>query len=159
GATAVLDVPVTAQDEPGFYVNAHFLRKGSYYASSKYIKVPPDDHKLQVAISTDKPQYLPGDKAQYTIQVNDVAGRPVSRAEFSLGVVDEAIYAIRRDYTEDPLSFFFGHEWNHVRTEDSMNFYFNGEAGKRRMQLAQLRPPTRLAQIKPERLAQPKVRK
>ena len=33
-----------------------------------------------------------------------------------------------------------------------MNFYFSGEAGKRRMQLAQLRPPTRLAQLKPERL-------
>ena len=61
--------------------------------------------------------------------------------------------------TQDPLTFFFGHEWNHVRTEDSMNFYFNGEAGKRRMQLAQLRPPSRLAQLKPERLVQPKVRK
>jgi uncharacterized protein YfaS (alpha-2-macroglobulin family) len=40
-----------------------------------------------------------------------------------------------------------------------MNFYFNGEAGKRRMQLAQLRAPSRLAQLKPERLVQPKIRK
>jgi uncharacterized protein YfaS (alpha-2-macroglobulin family) len=45
--------------------------------------------------------------------------------------VDEAIYAIRRDFTQDPLTFFFGHEWNRVRTDDSMNFYFSGEAGKR----------------------------
>ena len=126
------------------------------YTSIKYIKVPPDDHKLQVAITTDKPQYLPGDKAQYSIQVNDVAGKAVPRAEFSLGVVDEAIYAIRRDTTQDPLMFFFGREWNRVRTDDSMGFYFSGEAGKRRMQLAQQKPPTRLAQLKPDRLVQPK---
>ncbi|HXA52476.1 MAG TPA: MG2 domain-containing protein, partial [Candidatus Acidoferrum sp.] len=159
GATALLELPVSVQDEPGIYVGAQFLRKGSLHSSVKYIKVPPDDHKLQVAITTDKPQYLPGSKAQYTLQVNDAAGKPVPRAEFSLGVVDEAIYSIRRDVTQDPLAFFFGHDWNHVRTEDSMNFYFNGEAGKRRMQLAQLRPPTRLAQLKPERLVEPKVRK
>src|SRR5262249_33029698 len=101
-ATAVIDVPITAQDEPGFYVTAHLMRGGNLYSASKYIKVPPDDHKLQVAISTDKPQYLPGSKAQYTLQVNDIAGKPVPRAEFSLGVVDEAIYAIRRDLMEDP---------------------------------------------------------
>lgn len=159
GATAVFDVPITAQDEPGLYVGAQFLRKGSLYSSVKYLRIPPDDHKLAIAIATDKPQYLPGEKAQYTLQVNDAAGHPVPRAELSLGVVDEAIYSIRRDTTQDPLSFFFGHEWNRVRTEDSMNFYFNGEAGKRRMQLAQLRPPSRLAQLKPERLVQPKVRK
>src|SRR5262249_14660339 len=104
GATAQIDLPVTAEDEPGFYVVAPFLRKGVYYSSVKYIKVPPDDHKLQVAITTDKPQYLPGDKAQYTVQVNDAAGKPVPRAEFSLGVVDEAIYSIRRDLTQDPLT-------------------------------------------------------
>ena len=159
GATVQLDLPVTVQDEPGIFVGAQFLRNGSLYSSVKYVKVPPDDHKLHVAITTDKPQYLPGEKALYILQVNDSVGRPVSDAEFSLGVVDEAIYAIRRDVTQDPLNFFFGHEWNRVRTEDSMNFYFNGEAGKRRMNLAQLRPPSRLAQLKPERLVQPKVRK
>ena len=44
-------------------------------------------------------------------------------------------------------------------TEDSLNYYFSGEAGKRRMRLAELRPPSRLAQFKPDRLVQPKVRK
>ena len=46
-----------------------------------------------------------------------------------------------------------------MNTENSLNFYFNGEAGKRRMQLAQLRDPSRLAQLKPERMVQPKIRK
>jgi uncharacterized protein YfaS (alpha-2-macroglobulin family) len=44
-------------------------------------------------------------------------------------------------------------------TQSSLQYYFHGEAGKRRMRLAELRPPSRLAQLKPERLAEPKVRK
>jgi hypothetical protein len=158
-STAVFAVPVTVADEPGFFVSAQFLRAGSMYRGSKYVKVPPVDHQLNVSVATDKPQYQPGQTAQYSINVTNAEGKPAPQAEFSLGVVDEAIYAIRPDTVQDPLGFFFGHEWNHVLSEDSLDYYFNGEAGKRRMQLAQLRPPSRLAQLKPERLAQPKVRK
>jgi uncharacterized protein YfaS (alpha-2-macroglobulin family) len=158
-STAILDVPVTAQDEPGIWVSAQYLRKGVMYQGTKYIKVPAVDHQLNVNVATDKPQYRPGDAAQYSVQVTGADGKPAPRVELSLGVVDEAIYGIRRDMTQDPLAFFFGHEWNMVTTEDSLNFYFNGEAGKRRMRLAALRDPSRLAQLKPDRMVQPKIRK
>src|ERR1700757_950612 len=46
-----------------------------------------------------------------------------------------------------------------VHTEDSLNYYFSGEAGKRRMRLAALRDASRLAQLKPDRMVQPKIRK
>jgi len=158
--TAVqFSVPIKPADEPGFYVTAQFLRGGNLYQANKYIKVVPLGHQMNVTLETDKPQYLPGETALYRIRATDPVGNPVPRAEFSLGVVDEAIYAIRRDYLEDPLSFFFGHEWNGVFTGNSLAYYFNGEAGKRRMRLAELRPASRLAQLKPERLVQPKVRK
>jgi len=158
-ATAVFEVPVSASDEPGLFVAAQFVRGGNVYQAQKYLKVPPVDHQLNVSLATDKPQYLPGATAQYSIHVTGADGKPVPKAELSLGVVDEAIYAIRHDTLQDPLSFFFGHEWDSVYTVNSLNFYFNGEAGKRRMRLAQMRPPSRLAQLKPERLAQPKIRK
>ena len=78
-------MPVTAQDEPGIYVSAQFLRKGAIYQGTKYIKVPPVSHQLNVNVATDKPQYLPGETAQYSVQVTDADGKPVPRAEFSLG--------------------------------------------------------------------------
>lgn len=158
-STIVLEVPVTAQDEPGIWVSAQYLRKGAMYQGTKYLKAPPVSHQLNVSIATDRPQYRPGDTAQYTVQVSGADGKPAPGAELSLGVVDEAIYAIRRDMTQDPLAFFFGREWNMVHTEDSLNFYFNGEAGKRRMRLAALRDASRLAQLKPDRMVQPKIRK
>ena len=158
-STAILEVPVTAADEPGFFVAAQFIKNGESYFAQKYIKVPPVDHQLNVAVSTDKPQYLPGQTAQYTVRVTGADGRPVPRAELSLGVVDEAIYGVRPDTLQNPLAFFFGHEWDSVFTGTSLNFYFTGEAGKRRMRLAAMRPQTRLAQLKPDRLVQPKIRK
>ena len=158
-STVTVEIPVTAQDEPGINVSAGFVRKGTYYTGSKYLKVPPTEHQLNVKVATDKPQYLPGQSAEYSIDVTGNDGKPVPRAEFSLGVVDEAIYAIVKDTTPDPVDFFFGTNWNAVNTDNSLDYFFNGEAGKRRMRLALLRAPSRLAQLKPERLVQPKVRK
>ena len=158
-STATFEVPVTARDEPGITVAAAFLRKGNLYSGEKWIKAPPVDHQLNVKVSTDKPQYRPGETADYRIDATDAEGKPAPRAEFSLGVVDEAIYGIRKDTSEDMLSFFFERQWNRVYTGDSLSYFFSGEAGKRRMRLAELRPAGRLAQLKPERLVQPKVRK
>lgn len=158
-STVVLEVPVTAKDEPGLWVNAQFVRKGAMYQGAKYVKVPPEDHKLNIALATDKAQYRPGETAQYSVHVTTPDGKPAAGAELSLGVVDEAIYAIRRDAAQDPVAYFFGQEWNMVHTEDSLNYYFSGEAGKRRMRLAALRDASRLAQLKPDRMVQPKIRK
>jgi len=159
GETAAFDLPVTANDEPGITVSAGFIRKGAFYSGTKYVRVPPVEHQLNVKLSTDKPQYLPGQTAEYSIDVSGADGKPVPRAAFSLGVVDEAIYAIRKDTAQDILTFFFERAWNHVNTDTSLDYFFNGEAGKRRMRLAELRPPSRLAQLKPERLVEAKVRK
>ncbi|MGP8247123.1 MAG: MG2 domain-containing protein, partial [Bryobacteraceae bacterium] len=159
GATVTYEVPVGASDEPGINIAAAFVRKGVFYSGVKYVSVPPVDHRLNVKLATDRPQYLPGQTAQYKIEVTGPDGQPVPRAEFSLGVVDEAIYGLRPDTTRDPLGFFFEREWNRVNNEVSLEYYFNGEAGKRRMRLAELRRPFRLAQLKPERLVQPKIRK
>ena len=158
-STISFDIPVTANDEPGISVSACFIRDGVFHGGGKYIKIPPVEHQLNVKVSTDKPQYLPGQTAEYSIDASSFDGKPAARAEFSLGVVDEAIYGIRRDSTQDILSFFFSSGYNRVFTDSSLDYFFTGDAGKRRMQLAQLRSPSHLAQLKPDRLVLPKVRK
>jgi uncharacterized protein YfaS (alpha-2-macroglobulin family) len=159
GGTATFEYTVARDDEPGFFVSALFLRKGEIHQGQKRIIVPPDDHKLIIQISTDKPQYSPGQTATYSLDVRTAGGKPAAGADLSLGVVDEAIYAIRKDETPDIVNVFYGREWDSVYTENSLMYYFTGEAGKRRMQLALLRRPSVLAQLKPERLVQPKIRK
>src|SRR5262249_11681611 len=82
--------------------------------------------------------------------------------EFSVGVVDEAIYSVEADNVPDIHGFFYGSIGNRVGTESSMSFYFTGEAGKKPILLANEfnSKHRRLAQLKPsEPLVQPKSRK
>ncbi len=159
GGTATFSYKVTKEDEPAFFVSAEFFYDGELHQGAKRVKAPPIDHKLDIRLSTDKPQYLPGQPATYSIDVKTSDGQPAAGTELSLGVVDEAIYAIVKDSTPDLVDVFYGREYNSVQTLDSLTYFFNGEAGTRRMQLAALRPKTRLAQLKPEQLIKPKIRK
>ncbi len=158
GPTATVSIPITESQAPNFFLSASFLRDNEFHHGVKSIRVPASSKQLKVSIKPSKKQFLPGDSAEYTVEASDQAGKPVV-AEFSLGLVDEAIYAIRQDSTQDIFKFFYGRIWNVVNTNSSLSYYFHGEAGKRRMTLASLRPPTKFAQLKPERLVQPKVRK
>lgn len=158
GSSIMVDIPVLATYSPNFFVNAVFLRDNEEHQGTKSVSVPPDGHKLQVQIQPSKPQYQPGEAASYTIKAADNSGKPVA-AEFSLGVVDEAIYSIHPEIATDILKEFYGSTYNQVGTETSLTYYFHGEAGHRQMQLTDVRRSRALAQIKPERLVQPKVRK
>ncbi|MCX6613106.1 MAG: alpha-2-macroglobulin, partial [Acidobacteria bacterium] len=107
-------------------------------------------------ITPAKQEFKPGEPAQYGVEVKDWKGQPV-RAELSFGVVDEALYAVQKDMTQTPLSYFYGNVYNEVSSSSSLSYYFRGEAGKRAMRLAKLRPS--LGQLKPDRVGDPRVRK
>ena len=74
-------------------------------------------------------------------------------------MVDEAIYGVRPEATPDIFKFFYGKTYNRISTSSSLSYYFQGESGKHRMQLTGLRNRRNLAQLKPETLVQPKIRK
>jgi uncharacterized protein YfaS (alpha-2-macroglobulin family) len=159
GGSITVDVPVKPEYAPNFYVAAVFIRDNKLYQGSKSLTVPPVQHELKVQLLPSKPQYQPGEAASYTIKATDASGKPIAGAEFSLGVVDEAIYAIKPDMTPNIMNAFYGRVYSRVSTDTSLTYYFSGQAGKRAMQLANARRSRSLAQLKPERLVQPKVRK
>ncbi len=158
GGSITVDVPIKPEYAPNFYVAATFIRDNKLYQGNKSLSVPPSQHELKVDLTPSKPQYQPGEGASYTIKATDASGKPVS-AEFSLGVVDEAIYAIQPETVLPILKAFYGTIYSQVSTDTSLTYYFSGQAGKRAMQLASVRPHRSLAQLKPEKLVQPKVRK
>jgi alpha-2-macroglobulin len=157
GPTASFDLPIRADYAPNIYVNASFVRDGQMFMGMKSVRVPPAEQTLNVAIKTSKEQFKPGERGAVTVEAKDFAGKPVS-GEFSVGIVDEAIYAIRREAAEDILSFFYGRRHNAVFTTSSLSYSFHGSSGKRRMQLAGLNG-SRRAQLKPDRFVDPRVRK
>jgi uncharacterized protein YfaS (alpha-2-macroglobulin family) len=158
GGPVTVQIPIQLENAPNFYVSAAFLRENKLHQGSKNINVSPDALKLNVQLQPSKPQFQPGEAASYTLVARDAEGKPAA-AEFSLGVVDEAIYAIRPEATTDIFKFFYGRVFNHVNTDSSLSYYFQGEAGKKQMKLAEVKPHKWLADIKPERLVEPKIRK
>ncbi len=159
GGSVTVDVAVQPEFAPNFYVSASFIRDNKFYSGNKSLKVPPTQHELNVELQPSKPQYQPGQPGAYTIKATDAAGEPVAGADFSLGVVDEAIYAIEPESVGGIVTAFYGTIYSRVSTDSSLSYYFSGQAGKRAMQLANVRPSHGLAQLKPERLVQPKIRR
>ena len=158
GGSTTIEVPVTDASEPDFFVAASFLKDNALYQGSKQIKVPALDKQLSLELKGSKPQFQPGETASYTLTALDNTGKPVA-GEFSLGMVDEAIYSIKKDTTPDIFQSFYGPAYTNVSTANSLSYYFNGEAGRRRMQLAAMHHRRPLAQLKPDRLVAPKIRK
>jgi len=159
GGSITVDVPIRSEYAPNFFVSAAFIRDNKFYSGNKSLTVPPSEHMMKVDLQPSKPQYQPGQAGEYTIRATDSAGKPVAGADFSLGVVDEAIYAIEPESVPNIVSAFYGKIYSNVGTESSLSYYFSGQAGKRAMQLARTRPPHAMAQMKPEKLVQPKIRK
>ncbi|HSE48614.1 MAG TPA: MG2 domain-containing protein [Terriglobales bacterium] len=160
-ASATIDVPITADAQPNIFVAVAFFSENNLYQASRNLKVPAVDKQLNITVSPTKETFTPGEKSSYVINVKDAAGKPV-QGEFSIGVVDEAIYAIRPDQSGDMMQSFYGSVYNAVMTESSLAYYFYGQAGERPLPLAKRGNYTRraLAQLKPnEALVAPKIRK
>ncbi len=158
GGTATVELPIESSHAPNVFVDAVFVSNNTLYRGSKSLSVPPVEKQIQVEVQSAKAEYKPGEPATFTVLAKDYSGKPVS-AEFSLGVVDEAIYAVKREAQPDILKVFYGRTYNRVQTDTSMDYYFSGEAGTRRMQLAHLRASSSRAQLKPARMVEPRIRK
>ena len=78
-------------------------------------------------ILPNKPRYQPGDLATYKISTRTPDKKPV-QAEVSLGVVDEAIYAIAPDSTPNIVSYFYPKRAMEVQTAYSFpDIYLSGD--------------------------------
>jgi uncharacterized protein YfaS (alpha-2-macroglobulin family) len=153
-----IEVPVGPDDIGDTYVNVVFLGDDRLYRAERRLSVPAIRHQLQLAIAADQGVARPGETGTFTVTARDAEGRP-ARAQVSVGVVDEAVYAIRRDHTADPLRFFYRREYSRVGTQFSREYSFVGYSGRDQLMLARRRRPFTLADFKSDRPGQPEVRK
>jgi uncharacterized protein YfaS (alpha-2-macroglobulin family) len=167
-ANITVDVPITVECQPNMFISAVFVWNDQAYEGSRSLSVPAVERRLKIEITPAKQQFEPGEAETYKVSTMDWAGKPVA-AELSVGVVDDAVYAVEPDSAGDIVRAFYGARENGVQTQTSLEFYFHGEAGKRPMELAGIaggasrgRAGGRehsLAQVKASDLVQPKIRK
>ncbi len=105
GTTAIVDIPITAAMQPNVWAVFEIVAEGRRQMVEVPIRVPKRDRRLQVAVTTDRERYQPGQPMRVSVEVKNAAGRPTS-ADLSVGVVDEAIYALSQELHPDPVRFF-----------------------------------------------------
>ncbi|MHB0937981.1 MAG: alpha-2-macroglobulin family protein [Armatimonadota bacterium] len=122
GPVKLLQVPITEQHEPNVFLDAVMVSDRQLYTDHKQVVVPPVGHFLNVEVKADKEQYLPREEGTLTVTARDADGKPVS-AEVALGLVDESVYYIQKDYAGDPRQFFYGTKRDdHVRTQGTVQY-------------------------------------
>lgn len=128
GMVEVVEIPVTEAQAPFIHVSAVAVGVGRFYSRTLPLRVDFQPDKLDLKVTADKPLYGPGDPVRLTITSNR-SGRPVP-AELSLGVVDEAIYAIAKERQDDIWQFFRGSREHLVTTLHSFPRVYLGGAAK-----------------------------
>ncbi|HEY3298531.1 MAG TPA: MG2 domain-containing protein, partial [Armatimonadota bacterium] len=116
--SAVLTFQVRNEYKPNFYIDACLVRDKNFLTQEVRAKVAMGAEALKVDITPNKTRYRPGENAVYKIKVEDSKGKPAS-AQMSVGVVDEAIYAIQEDTTTPILGYFYARKPNMVNTSFS----------------------------------------
>lgn len=93
-----IKIPVTRQFAPNVYVAACSVSNMRLNEASSKLVVTIPEHKLNVEVTPDQPDYKPGDTATITVKTTNANGQ-ATPSEVSVGVVDESIYAIQEDHT------------------------------------------------------------
>jgi uncharacterized protein YfaS (alpha-2-macroglobulin family) len=160
GRSIVLDIPIKANYAPNVFLNVSYVKNGDMFTSDQRLVVPARDKMLNLEIISNKKEYKPRESASYTILARNSEGAPVSGAEVSLGVVDEAIYSVAPDFAGNIKNEFYGMRYNTVETHLSISYSFTGFAGDKPLYLASNKPAYQLADFKNEgELVQPTIRR
>lgn len=159
GRAASIEVPIEARFAPNVFLNVTYVRGGEMYTQDVELHVPALDKLINLQIIPNKKEFKPRETASYTVLARNADGSPASGAEVSLGVVDESIYSIAPESVEDIRRAFYGPRYNSVQTSFSVNYYFSGYAGTKKIELAQTKRARQLADFKNENTVTPQVRK
>ncbi|GEM82070.1 alpha-2-macroglobulin family protein [Meiothermus hypogaeus] len=127
GSTFTYELKLTPQMAPNGYLSVTILGQGEYYSEVAGFLLPPSEKFLNVAITSDKTTYKPGETATYRLKVADPQGRPV-KSQVTVGLVDEAIYLVRPEKSPDIRGFFWGLKSNVVGTQTAGGYYFGNVA-------------------------------
>ncbi|MGN6133851.1 MAG: alpha-2-macroglobulin family protein, partial [Aureliella sp.] len=116
--TAKVEIPVTATDQPNFFVEALTIYNGRFYSANREIIVPPANRVLDVAVAADKSEYLPGEQGTLDVSVKDADGQPVSGSVL-VSIYDRSLEAIASDVLPDDIREFF---WKWRRSHNPTNW-------------------------------------
>ena len=127
--TRILEIPVKKTFSPNVHLSVMQHDGNRLYHKKVSLNVAVEGREMSIETRFDKTEYRPGDRAVLSIRASDHEGRPV-QGDFSVGVVDEAIYYIRPDHTAPIHTYFYAKRSSWISTTYSFPIRYLGGAVK-----------------------------
>ena len=108
----IVDIPITRERKPNFFVEATTVRDGRAHEQSRRICVPPEEGMVTVRVETDKPEYKPGERAHVKVSATTLDGRP-AQAQVALSAFDRSVLYIQPEFAPPIAKFFHGNVRRH----------------------------------------------
>ncbi|MGQ9706997.1 MAG: alpha-2-macroglobulin family protein [bacterium] len=121
-----LELPIKSDYYPNVTLSLLYAQKDGYYYNRQDISVKDPSKSLRMSLNMDKKEYRPGDEARWSVNVTDYSGKP-QIADVSLGMVDEALYAIREEDKTTLESIFYPY-MSYLNVVTSDQFYYGSYA-------------------------------
>ncbi|MCS7265903.1 MAG: MG2 domain-containing protein [Armatimonadetes bacterium] len=127
---AQISIPLSTELMPNAYISASLVWQKKFAQQVEPLRFETENFRLQVSVKSDKNFYEPREGAKISLQVRNSKGEPV-KAEVSIAVVDDAIYAIREDDPESIFRAFYSERPNKVVTQYSFPWLaWQGDKGE-----------------------------
>jgi uncharacterized protein YfaS (alpha-2-macroglobulin family) len=88
------------------HISASYYFENQYFSALRKVGILKNKSKLNVEIFADKNSYKPDEKGKFKVRVKDNFGNPVRDAELSSSIIDESIFSIKPDQTQNIFDFF-----------------------------------------------------
>lgn len=121
GNVKLIELQIEERHVPNVFLSAAMVSDRQLFMDTKQLVVPPEKNFLSVEVKADREEYEPRDEGTLTVTAKDSDGKPVA-AEIALGLVDESVLYIQKEYADDPRQFYFGTKRPHqVQTQSTFN--------------------------------------
>lgn len=127
GKSTLVSVKIKPEYMPSVRASLCFIKGKHMLSGEAILNVSRERKALRVEVTPEKPNYQPGERATFRVRTLTPDGTPAP-AEVSLGVVDEAIYAIEPDNTPNIAAYFYPKRIEGVQTAFSFpEVYLSGD--------------------------------
>lgn len=93
GKSTVIELPVTPNDLPNFYLEAITVADGQVHTVAKQIVVPPVTRVMKVNVAPSETTFLPGDEGSLRVRLTTAEGEPIV-GQATVAVYDRSVEAI-----------------------------------------------------------------
>ncbi|MFM8584782.1 MAG: alpha-2-macroglobulin family protein, partial [Planctomycetaceae bacterium] len=112
GKSTVEEIEVVPGDLPNFFVEALTISQGQVHSVVREVFVPPEKRVLNVEVTAEATELLPGGRANLLVKLTDLAGRPFVGSTV-LSVYDRALDLIAGEQAIPDIRTFF---WSYRRS-------------------------------------------